>query len=133
MEWFSANFPSKVEVVDGFNAAQTIVTIPTIDTMSEDLLRDDSTRGGGGEDASEIDRIFEALKHLNESPEKRAYFKQKKKLLKVWQQDRRRKSKMNLAHELHREYKKMDSDDEDEELLKKQMKSTIHHLFAIIE
>jgi hypothetical protein len=100
-----------------------------IDTMSE-YSRDDSkfTRDEG----RELDRLVNALKNSSDSPEKRAYFQQKAKLLQVEQQDKKRKSNLTLARELRHECKGMDSDDDEDRILKKRMKLASRHIFARI-
>ena len=56
-----------------------------IDTVSAYSKGDSKLTGG---EASEIDRIVNAMKRgPNESPEKRAYFQQKTKLLRVEEQE----------------------------------------------
>ena len=81
----------------------------------------------------------------NESPEKRAYFQQKTKLLRVEEevlrvggQEKRksdmekRKNDMELARELRLESKAQDSDDEDDNALKNRMKSASRRIFSRI-
>jgi hypothetical protein len=124
LEWFSADLPQNIEVVDGFEESPM-----PIDTMSE-YSRDDSkfTRDEG----RELDRLVNALKNSSDSPEKRAYFQQKAKLLQVEQQDKKRKSNLTLARELRHECKGMDSDDDEDRILKKRMKLASRRIFARI-
>ena len=73
MEWFSGSLPKDVEVVDGWEAS------PACDTMSEEFFREDSTQGGG-DGVSDIECLITAVTTSNESPEKKAYFEEKKRL-----------------------------------------------------
>jgi hypothetical protein len=119
-------------VVDGFDESPM-----PLDTVSA-YSKDDSKFTKG--EASEVDRIVNALKRgSDESPEKRAYFQQKTKLLRVeeqllrvGEQEKKRKSDMALAHELRRACKAMDSDDEDDNVLKNRMKSARRRIFERI-
>ena len=92
LEWFRADLPNNIEVVDGFDASP----MQTGDTLSA-YSKDCSKRTGGEE--SDIDRIVHAMKRSrNESPEKKAYFEQKTKLLKAeehsyWLGGKRRSAK----------------------------------------
>jgi ActR/RegA family two-component response regulator len=92
-------------------------------------LKDDSRRTG----TSEIDRLLNALKRgADESPEKRAYLQQKTKLLQVEEKQKKRKSNMELARELRLESIAIDSDNEDDNVLKHRMKSASRRIFARI-
>jgi hypothetical protein len=159
LEWFSADLPKNIEVVDGFDESPMPIDI---DTMSAYSKGDSKLTGG---EASEIDRIVNAIKRgPNESPEKRAYFQQKTKLFRVKEEALRvggqvtkrkcemekrksdmelarelrkgdmekRKSDIELARELRLESKAQDSDDEDDNALKNRMKSASRRIFARI-
>ena len=148
LEWFNADLPKNIEVVDGFDESPMPIDIDTVSAYS----KGDSKLTGG--EASEIDRIVNAMKRgINESPEKRAYFQQKTKLLRVEEEVLRvggqekkrkgdmekrksdmekRKSDMELARELRLESKAHDSDDEDDNALKNRMKSASRRIFARI-
>jgi hypothetical protein len=102
----------------------------SLDTMSE-YSKDDSKTTNDG--ASEVDRIVNTLKGgSGESPEKKAYFHQKTKLLQVEDHDKKRRSDMALARDLRHECTACDSDDEDDRLLKKRMKSASRRIIAHI-
>ena len=123
LEWFSADSPNNIEVVDGLDE----LPMP-IDSVSA-YSKDDSRRTG----TSEIDRLLNAMKRgANESPEKRAYLQQKTKLLQVEEQQKKRKSNMELARALRLESRAIDSDNEDDNVLKHRMKSASRRIFARI-
>ena len=52
--------------------------------------------------------------------------------MRVDEQEKKRRSDIALAHELRREYKAMDSDDEDDNVLKNRMKSVSRRIFERI-
>jgi hypothetical protein len=127
LEWFSADLPKDVEIVDGFDESPM-----QIDAMSEYSMKDDSKYTRDGE-ASEYDRLINALSRgPSESPEKKAYFQQKTNLLRVEEKEKKRKSSIALARELRRECNTMDSDDEEDGALKKRMKLASRRIFASI-
>jgi hypothetical protein len=122
LDWFSAELPKDVEVVDGFDEEVS----PMFDTQS--VSEYSSLRGGSKcstEDGSDIARIVNAMKRgSDESPEKKAYFLQKTKVLQVEEQNKKRKasedkrrSDVTLARELRREYKALESDDEEQSIV----------------
>ena len=126
LEWFSAALPKDVVVLDGLEDDDVPLIIDTASMVSAESVAASGKSKETG--VGSIGEILNAMKK-GESPEKKAYFVQKTKLLQFEEGSRKRKagedkrrSDMGLARDLRREYKEYESGDEEEGEIKKCMR-----------